>query len=167
MAAVCAIRPSLVDIAEELVAYIADCLTPDVNNDVQLASKTLYADVSVGAAHWVQLSKSLAGTVPWWPQRLITYRRQHRETVECCRVIESREEQRDDWPLEVLRLRGTRTESAIISHSLPISRHTLRSAYTAVAKDVHPDRLQVPQATQAMTILNEERRRTHPRLTLP
>ena len=131
--------PSLVDIAEDLVACIAEWLTPNVNTgDVQLANK--YADASLGAAHWVQLSKSLASAMPVaaWSQKLIAYRRNHRETKECCRVLEALHEERDDWPLQVLRLRGARCGCAIVSHPTPISRHTLRSAYAAATRIKEP-----------------------------
>ena len=70
---------------------------------------------------------------------------------------------RDDWALAVLRLRGDHTagdegnEGAHkISPALPISRSTLRMAYCAVAKEVHPDRLSIGQlAHQAFCVLNE------------
>lgn len=61
----------------------------------------------------------------------------------------------------VLKLRGLpaqpcrHSEATLLSHTMPIARHTLRQAYWAVAKEVHPDRLSTPLATDAMTVLNE------------
>ena len=43
----------------------------------------------------------------------------------------------------------------MLSHPTPIARHTLRMAYWAVAREVHPDRVQTPLATEAMVVLNE------------
>ena len=46
-------------------------------------------------------------------------------------------------------------EASLLSHAMPMARHTLRVAYWAVAREVHPDRLSTPLATEAMTVLNE------------
>lgn len=66
----------------------------------------------------------------------------------------------------MLKLRASRDElddtyadareaKSLLSHTLPIARQTLRMAYWAVAKEVHPDRLHTPLAMQAMSVLNE------------
>ncbi|KAL3933182.1 MAG: hypothetical protein SGPRY_000396 [Prymnesium sp.] len=68
------------------------------------------------------------------------------------------------WPAsQVLRLRGgdVGEDRAELSHITPIARHVLRMAYCAVARDVHPDRHSVPQATLAMSVLNEVKRPSH------
>jgi hypothetical protein len=156
--------------AAELVELIALYLSPMAAADVWLsqplalpAAKTHWAESSVGAAHWVQLSQALTKQAPWPTQCLPSNRRSHRETRACCRVIEARDVQAEDWPLQVLRLRACADEGgSLLSHATPIARHTLRLAYWAVAKTVHPDRLQLGRdsatramATQAMAVLNE------------
>jgi len=151
-------------VGDDVISIIADQLMPadtDLQSDLDTLSarqhKYQYALNSVGAARWVQLCKVLATTQAPWRSKLLNYRQRHRETMECARVLEAVEDQRDDWPLEVLRLRGSKWSEAHaeLSHATPISRHTLRTAFLACALDVHPDRLQVPQASQAMSILNE------------
>ena len=171
--------------AEELVSLIACYLSPIVSGSPSLspspgyhpaawqsppplalpAAKTHWAESSVGAAHWVQLSRALRAAVPTWCAELSSSRRNHFETAACCRVIDSQDESSYDWPLQVLRLRegpGAQAEGCRLSHATPISRQSLRLAYWAVAKDVHPDRLQLGRhsstrsiATQAMAVLNE------------
>ena len=171
--------------AEELVSLIACYLSPIVSGSPSLspspgyhpaawqsppplalpAAKTHWAESSVGAAHWVQLSRALRAAVPTWCAELSSSRRNHFETAACCRVIDSQNESSYDWPLQVLRLRegpGAQAEGCRLSHATPISRQSLRLAYWAVAKDVHPDRLQLGRhsstrniATQAMAVLNE------------
>lgn len=46
-----------------------------------------YAESSVGAAHWVQLSKALNRRSQWL-EELQKNRRHHQETAACCRVLE-------------------------------------------------------------------------------
>ena len=191
--------------AEELVSLIACYLSPIVPGSPSLspspgyqpaawqsppllalpAAKTHWAESSVGAAHWVQLSRALRAAVPTWCAELSSSRRNHFETAACCRVIDSQDESSYDWPLQVLRLRegpGAQAEGCRLSHATPISRQSLRLAYWAVAKDVHPDRLQLGRhsstrsiATQAMAVLNEAYRQARlaqtrtraPTLSLP
>ena len=191
--------------AEELVSLIACYLSPIVSGSPSLspspgyhpaawqsppplalpAAKTHWAESSVGAAHWVQLSRALRAAVPTWCAELSSSRRNHFETAACCRVIDSQDESSYDWPLQVLRLRegpGAQAEGCRLSHATPISRQSLRLAYWAVAKDVHPDRLQLGRhsstrsiATQAMAVLNEAYRQARlaqtrtraPTLSLP
>ena len=149
-------------LAEELIGLIAGFLnpTPWPSEPLIDSGKYQFAESSVGAAHWVQLSSSVSAMAPWH-STLKNNRRSHMETVACCRVIESKDEGLYDWPLQVLRLRADKSQrpgSKSLSPALlgkPIARHTLRSAYWAVAKEVHPDRLQIAIATQAMTVLNE------------
>ena len=171
--------------AEELVSLIACYLSPIAPGSPSLSSspgyhpaawlacpplslpaaKTHWAESSIGAAHWVQLSRALRAAVPTWCAELSTSRRSHLETAACCRVIDSQNEEAYDWPLQVLRLRegpGAQAEGSRLSHATPISRQSLRLAYWAVAKEVHPDRLQLGRdsstrsiATQAMAVLNE------------
>lgn len=146
-------------IADDLVGLIAHCLTPA--RPLVSGDKHVYAETSIGAAHWMQLSASVRARAPWHAT-LQENRRSHHETAACCRVIESRDEAVYDWPLQVLRLRCTSAQSgakghhSYLSHTIPISKQTLKTAYWAVAKEVHPDRLSVGSlATQAMTVLNE------------
>ena len=118
-----------------------------------------YAESSVGAAHWCQLSKALTRRSQYL-EVLRNNRRHHRETQACCRVLECKGDQREyDWPLAVLKLRASKQPTpqheTLLSHATPIARHTLRMAYWAVAKEVHPDRLQTPLAGEAMAVLNE------------
>ena len=42
-----------------------------------------------------------------------------------------------------------------LSHPVPMDKRTIRTAFRAVAKEVHPDRVQTPLAAQAMVVLNE------------
>ena len=118
-----------------------------------------FAQESIGMAHWVQLGKALSrrGEAQAVLRR---NRRRHRETTACCRVLQCQEANDEDWPLMVLNLRagpspnkGARNRQ--LSHVTPIARQTLRSAYWAVAREVHPDRTETPLATQAMIVLNE------------
>ena len=148
--------------AEELVSLIAQCLSPIAPGSPWLsqaasgslgcrlsqlpAAKTHWAKSSIGAAHWVQLSRALGSAVPTWCAELSSSRRSHFETAACCRVIDSQNTEAYDWPLQVLRLRegpGAQAEGSRLSHATPIARQSLRLAYWAVAKDVHPDRLQL------------------------
>lgn len=59
----------------------------------------------------------------------------------------------------MLKLRASSNDAArsssLLSHPIPMQRRTLRSAFCAVAMEVHPDRLKTPLATQAMIVLNE------------
>ena len=116
-----------------------------------------YVESSVGAAHFVQLSKAL-GRRSQWLEQLQRNQRSYRETLSCCRVIDSQNEDYD-WPLAALRLRASGMandkKASTLSHALPLSRSTLRTAYWNVAKEVHPDRLHTPLASEAMSVLNE------------
>jgi hypothetical protein len=151
--------------AEELVELVAQYLVPGCEANPWLSRPLSqvpahYAEKSVGAAHWVQLSKALTRRGQWL-ETLRRNRRSHHETAACCRVINSHDEAAYDWPLAVLKLRASATASSgeppshLLSHTVPLSRHSLRMAYWAVAKEVHPDRLQTPLAATAMTVLNE------------
>jgi len=148
------------ELTEELVMLIAQMLAPVSTENAWKSAplrdiKNMHAQSSLGASHWMRLCKSLFDSAPWRAQ-LYKSRRNHYETVACCRVLESHLSDEPDWPLQVLRLRSSKlAASTALSHALPISRQTLRTSYWAVAKEVHPDRLQVPLATQAMTVLNE------------
>lgn len=142
--------------ADELVMMIAEMLAPvSTASSWQMSPlsdlKHMHALSSIGASRWVRLCKSLFLSAPWRDQ-LNESRRVHYETAACCRVLESHHSEDDDWPLQVLRLRHSKFAAAsneqqelstALSHALPISRQTLRASYCAVAKDVHPDRLQV------------------------
>ena len=150
--------------AEDLVGLIVHCLTPAtpyLSRPLVSGDRYMYAESSVGAAHFMQLSASVRARAPWHAT-LQENRRSHHEAAACCRVIESRDEDVYDWPLQVLRLRLSGAQPAgaknhsYLSHTVPISKHTLKAAYHAAAKEVHPDRLRVGSlATQAMTVLNE------------
>jgi len=157
-------------IADELVALIADYLEPSTHGNewssrLERPLKGLkghYAVDSIGAAHWVQLSRALWSSSTTWRRRLTLNHRAHVETMACCRVLEARDEATYDWPLQVLRLRASSiqlsrtTERHPLCPATPIPQNTLRVAYWAVAKEVHPDRLQVGAlATAAMAVLNE------------
>ena len=150
------------DMADELVELIACYLTPCPTESPWLSRplatvKNVFAEESVGAAHWLKLSKALHAYAPF-RSKMQHYRRRHRETKSCSRVLESYDESQFDWPLMALRLRSAKADdgSSELSHSTPIARHTLRLAYWAVAREVHPDRLMVGSlATQAMTVLND------------
>mmetsp|Transcript_11662 Transcript_11662/g.23768 ORF Transcript_11662/g.23768 Transcript_11662/m.23768 type:complete len:202 (+) Transcript_11662:15-620(+) len=159
--------------ADELVSLIACYLSPTAAGSPSLSTpplglpeaKTHWVESSIGAAHWVQLSRALMQSTPSWCSELSSSRRSHLETAACCRVIDSHNEENYDWSLQVLRLRdgpGAQQEGGRLSLATPIARQALRLAYWAVAKDVHPDRLQLgrdattrPIATQAMAVLNE------------
>ena len=149
--------------AEDLVSLIACYLSPIEAGSPWLslglpAAKTHWAAKSIGAAHWVQLSRALSDAVPTWCAELSCSRRSHLETAACCRVIDSRRGD-DDWSLQVLRLRegpGAKEEGSRLSHATPISRQSLRLAYWAVAKDVHPDRLQLSMVPNALLGLSGE-----------
>ena len=143
--------------AEELVALVAGFLDP--NNSRPLSRQDYngeYATSSVGAAHWCQLSRSMASSAPWSTSLLQRNRQKHHETARCCRVLDYNESE-EDWPLVVLKLRSSKTapDSTLLSHATPIARQVLRQAYWSVAREVHPDRVECSLATQAMTVLNE------------
>ena len=116
-----------------------------------------FADLSRGTAHLIQLNHALStGSTPW-QAALRQAHKKHCDTAACARILEALRA-RDDWALEVLRLRGSALsgEHQPISPALPIARHALRMAYCAVAKEVHPDRLSIDSlAHQAMSALNE------------
>lgn len=150
--------------ADELVELVASYLVPGTLESPWLSLplgkvSDYYAEESVGAAHWLQLSKALARRAQRWQISLRHARRCRDETRACCRVLECRNEAAYDWPLEVLRLRASRLSGEeappLLTHQVPMPRQALRTAYWAVAKEVHPDRLQTPLATQAMVVLNE------------
>ena len=153
--------------AEELVGLIAEHLEPHAKTEsvprplpsptaVPHPSPREFANSSRGAAHWVSLSKFLKQSAPF-KTALSRNRRSYRETLACERVLASHNEDVYDWPLEVLKLRGADDSSEALSHFAPFARTTLKAAYWSVAKEVHPDRLQVGSdlATQAMSVLNE------------
>ena len=152
--------------ADELVGLIAEHLEPHASvprplpspNAVPHPSPREFASSSRGAAHWVSLSKFLKQSAPF-KTALSRNRRSYRETLACERVLASHNEEVYDWPLEVLKLRGADDSSEALSHFAPFARSTLKAAYWSVAKEVHPDRLQVGSdlATQAMSVLNEVR----------
>ncbi|KAL1510406.1 hypothetical protein AB1Y20_006714 [Prymnesium parvum] len=155
-------------LADDLLDCLLERLAPLSNDQLHhlcdypsREAKFRYAENSQGAAHLVQLCKTLASRTEHWRPKLLGCRRSHHEILECCRVLEAFNEDREDWPLEVLRLRGSGggNARAELSHITPIARQVLRLAYWAVARDVHPDRHSVPQATQAMSVLNEAYRR--------
>ena len=148
--------------ADEIQGLVKEMLTPrtyhPMNNSVTVRSH--YIQSSIAAAHWLQLCKTFLLEAHPWRQRLSHHRRCHLETAACCRVLEIRTTSgRHDWPLEVLRLRGSREQltSLTLSPATPLSRSALRAAYRAVAKEVHPDRTCVPLAHQAMSVVNEVR----------
>ena len=163
--------PQLWDsMAEDLVSLIACYLKPPhgaampTDGSCNLQSlRTHYMEGSVGAAHWVQLSRVLleqAGRP--WRATLEHNRKCHHQTDECCRVLEIRDEADEyDWPLAVLRLRASKlnpeNNASKLSHATPIAKNTLRAAYWQVAMEVHPDRsAEVGSlATKAMVVLNE------------
>jgi len=157
--------------ADELVDLISQHLDPVTLAPSPWLSRPLsqilsqVRENSVGAAHWVMLNKALTRRGEWL-DALRRNRRSHRETAACCRILEAKANglaaEQDDWPLAVLKLRAASQEeppaSAPLSHAVPMARHTLRTAYWAVAKEVHPDRIgseRTPLATEAMTVLNE------------
>ena len=104
------VGPHLWDaIADDLVSLIADHLEPH-NPGSEYAQlehplkglKGHYAADSVGAAHWVQLSRTIwTGSASRWRHVLTLNHRAHVETAACCRVLEARDEATYDWPLQV------------------------------------------------------------------
>ena len=87
--------------AEELVELIANHLDPGCKTEspwlsVPLSNvPTYYADSSVGAAHWNQLSKALSRRGQW-VDTLRKNRRDHDETTACCRLLNAFDEQEYD-----------------------------------------------------------------------
>jgi hypothetical protein len=176
--------------ADELVECIAAYLVPGSLESPWLSRplsdvSSYYAQSSIGAAHWMQLSKALfrRGQRNKWELSLQRNRRCRIETTACCRIFECQRAGQYDCeyaelkvyavsrahaltvpgpiviyagPLEVLKLRASKAaDSVLLSHSVPIARRTLRAAFCAVAMEVHPDRLNTPLAAQAMIVLNE------------
>ena len=81
--------------ADELVELIAEHLVPGTLESPWLSRplsevSSYYSESSVGAAHWLQLSKALARRAQrcGWEVRLRKAKRSRDETAACCRVLE-------------------------------------------------------------------------------
>ena len=78
------------------VELIAEHLIPVASESPWLSrplsqAHNYYAESSIGAAHWVQLSKALTRRGQWL-EALERNRRSHRETGACCRLLAAHDE---------------------------------------------------------------------------
>lgn len=111
----------------QLVELIAVHLVPGCTEDPWRSRplsdmRQYYADRSVGAAHWCQLSKALTRRGQWL-DALRKNRRSHAETAACCRVLESRATGAYDWPLAGTRAQPALSNCQTLRPPSPLPRH--------------------------------------------